>query len=137
MCFSDRSKDREIRHRLDTPLLVLAYRAFAVGVVLSLVRDARTIRFAPLVLAPLQVAATGEEALEKLEELEMIFGAVSELGGLERCTSLRSLTREWCPLIETQHIFALHEPSTPLNPLLPFSYHWFIKTLGSHLFFSC
>lgn len=40
------------------------------------------------------MAATGEEALEKLEELEMIFGAVAELGGLERCTSLRSLTRE-------------------------------------------
>lgn len=48
----------------------------------------------PLCLSPFQVAATGEEALEKLEELEVIFGAVDELGGLERCTSLRSLTRE-------------------------------------------
>lgn len=41
-----------------------------------------------------QIATTGQEALEELEELEIIFGAVSELGGLERCTSLRSLTRE-------------------------------------------
>lgn len=41
----------------------------------------------------LQIAATGEEALENLEELEIIFGGVSELGSLERCTRLRSLTR--------------------------------------------
>lgn len=44
-----------------------------------------------------QIAATGQETLEELEELEIIFGAVSELGGLERCTSLRSLTRECRP----------------------------------------
>ncbi|CAM9430862.1 unnamed protein product [Ectocarpus fasciculatus] len=44
------------------------------------------------------IAATGQEALEDLEELEMIFGAVSEIGGLERCTSLRSLTLIDCGL---------------------------------------
>ena len=42
-----------------------------------------------------QIAATGEEALENLEELEIIFGGVSELGSLERCTQLRSLTRTY------------------------------------------
>lgn len=49
-----------------------------------------------------QIAATGEEALENLEELEMIFGGVFELGGLERCTRLRSLTRE----MELKSLFA-------------------------------
>eukprot|EP00903_Cladosiphon_okamuranus_P008058 g7772.t1 len=44
------------------------------------------------------IATTGQEALEELEELEIIFGAVSELGGLERCTSLRSLTLIDCGL---------------------------------------
>eukprot|EP00752_Nemacystus_decipiens_P001844 g1778.t1 len=44
------------------------------------------------------IATTGQEALEELEDLEIIFGAVSELGGLERCTSLRSLTLIDCGL---------------------------------------
>lgn len=52
--------------------------------------------FFPRCLLGSQIAATGQEALEDLEELEMIFGAVSEIGGLERCTSLRSLTRKLC-----------------------------------------
>ena len=67
------------------------------------------------------MAATGEEALEKLEELEMIFGAVAELGGLERCTSLRSLTRERCN--DRRATFVVHTPHErfslrPLNPLV-------------------
>lgn len=49
---------------------------------------------AALLLHPQQISATGQESLEELEELEVIFGGVSELGGLERCTSLRSLTRK-------------------------------------------
>ncbi|CAM9422855.1 unnamed protein product [Pylaiella littoralis] len=44
------------------------------------------------------ISATGQESLEELEELEVIFGGVSELGGLERCTSLRSLTLIDCGL---------------------------------------
>lgn len=41
-----------------------------------------------------QALATGVDKLEELGELEMIFGGVSEIGGLERCTSLRTLIRE-------------------------------------------
>lgn len=56
-----------------------------------------------------QIAATGEETLENLEELEMIFGGVSELGGLERCTRLRSLTREHMRNVERgEHMKYLH-----------------------------
>ena len=55
-------------------------------------------QYMPAVLSFWQIAATGEEALESLEELEMIFGGVSELGGLERCTRLRTLTRERLPM---------------------------------------
>ncbi|CAM9725922.1 unnamed protein product, partial [Discosporangium mesarthrocarpum] len=42
--------------------------------------------------------ATGEDNLEELDELEMIFGGVSQIGGLERCTRLRTLTLIDCGL---------------------------------------
>lgn len=98
-----------------------AHNILTASVLLSSARDTRTTKPA-FCLSPFQVAATGEEALEKLEELEMIFGAVDELGGLERCTSLRSLTRERCN--DRRATFVVHGPherfsSRPLTPFCP------------------
>jgi Leucine-rich repeat len=42
--------------------------------------------------AELITLATGEDNLGSLEEIEIIFNTVHELGGLERCTSLRSFS---------------------------------------------
>lgn len=54
---------------------------------------------APTQLTPeLITFATGEENIEKLEEIEIIFNTVTRIGGLERCRSLRSLTLIDCNL---------------------------------------
>jgi Leucine-rich repeat len=42
--------------------------------------------------------ATGEQQLSSLEEIEIIFNTVQELGGLERCSSLRSFSLIDCNL---------------------------------------
>lgn len=82
----------------------------------------------------LQIAATGEEALENLEELEIIFGGVSELGSLERCTRLRSLTRAaemrfffaFCVLL-TRSCFAI----LPAWKIMPFIVYTLSPVLSS------
>ena len=38
---------------------------------------------------------TGEEDLENVEEIEIIFGSINELANLDGCTNLRSLTCAW------------------------------------------
>ena len=50
---------------------------------------------------------TGEDDLELIEDIEVIFNEVQYIGGLERCANLRSLT-----LIDTrlQCIDNLHKP---------------------------
>jgi Leucine-rich repeat len=56
-------------------------------------------------LAPeLITLATGEDNLGALEEIEIIFNTVHELGGLERCSSLRSFSLIDCNLQKISHL---------------------------------